>query len=57
MTVLPLQWVLPRPWRRGAVTRPWRRAERRPYQDPFFADPSAVEDDSRRMRPDAGRAW
>jgi len=25
------------------------RRERRPYRDPFFADPAAVEDDSRRM--------
>jgi hypothetical protein len=78
MTVLSLQWLLPRPRRRATVTRPrrratvtrpWRRAtvtqglachprraERRRHQDPFFADPSAVEDDSRRMRPDAGRA-
>jgi hypothetical protein len=52
MTVLSLQWLLARP-RHAAVTR-WRRPpvppERRTYPDPFFADPVAVEDDTRRMR-------
>ena len=56
MTVLPLQWLLPRPWRLAVVTRRLRPARcpapagRRPYPDVFFADPVAVEDDSRRMR-------
>lgn len=39
MTVLSLRWLTTRP-------------ERGPYVDPFFADPSAVEDDVRRMSPD-----
>lgn len=65
MTVLSLQWLLGRPWRPAAVIRSWRpaivtrhagRAERpvpsvhRTYPDLLFADPTAVEDDSRRMR-------
>jgi hypothetical protein len=43
-------------WRPSIVTRhlgPARRPvppDRRPYPDLFFADPVAVEDDSRRMR-------
>lgn len=40
MTVLSLRWLLAWP-RRPAVTRT--------YPDLFFADPVAVEDDSRRM--------
>ena len=35
--------------RRGPARRP-APPERRPYPDLFFADPAAVEDDSRRMR-------
>jgi hypothetical protein len=65
MTVLSLQWLLGRPRRPAAVPRSWRPAmvtrrlgsarrpvppERRAYPDSFFADPAAVEDDSRRMR-------
>jgi hypothetical protein len=65
MTVLSLQWLLARPQhpvavirsrRRSIVTRflgPARRPvppRRRAYPDLFFADPVAVEDDSRRMR-------
>ena len=64
MTVLSLQWLLARP-RRAIVTRSrWPAivtrhpgparcpvpAERRTHPDLFFADPVAVEDDSRRMR-------
>jgi hypothetical protein len=65
MTVLSLQWLLARPWRSAAMIR-WRRpatvtgdpgparcpvpSGRRTYPDLFFADPVAVEDDSRRMR-------
>jgi len=70
MTVLSLKWLLARPRRPAAVTRSWHRAivtrrrrpargpvppERRTNRDVFFADPAAVEDDSRRMRPPAGR--
>jgi hypothetical protein len=44
MAVLPLRWLLTRS--RDLVPR-----ERRTYPDLFFADPAAVEDDSRRMRP------
>jgi hypothetical protein len=64
MTVLSLQWLLGRPWRRAAATRlpaiTTRRLDparypaapgRRTYRDSFFADPAAVEDDTRRMRP------
>ena len=65
MTVLSLQWLRARPRRPAAVTRSRRPAivtrhlgparrpvlpERRTYPDLFFADPVAVEDDSRRMR-------
>jgi hypothetical protein len=65
MSVLSLQWLLARPRRRAVVTRSRRLAimtrhpgparrpvppERRTYPDPFFADPVAVEDDSRRMQ-------
>jgi hypothetical protein len=65
MTVLSLRWLLARPRRRAIVTRwrwpavlvrhrgPARRPVppgRRTYPDLFFADPAAVEDDSRRMR-------
>jgi hypothetical protein len=65
MTVLSLQWLLARPRRRALVIRsrwpalttrrpdPARRParpQRRTYPDPFFADPAAVEDDSRRMQ-------
>jgi len=60
-----LRWLLARPRRSAAVTRSQTRAvvaahlgparrplppERRTYPDSFFADPHAVEDDSRRMR-------
>jgi hypothetical protein len=70
MTVLSLRWLLARPRRRAIVTRSWwpaivtrhrgpaRRAAppgRRTYPDLFFADPAAVEDDSRRMRQGTGR--
>jgi hypothetical protein len=64
MTVLSLRWLLAWPRRRAAarppaaiVTRRLRSARhpappgRRTYRDSFFADPAAVEDDSRRMRP------
>jgi hypothetical protein len=37
MSVLSLQWL-------------WVRPQRRTYPDSFFADPVAVEDDSRRMQ-------
>lgn len=63
MTVLSLQWLLAR---RPAIAGRSRRPaiatrhlspacgrmlpERRTYPDLFFADPVAVEDDSRRMR-------
>jgi hypothetical protein len=65
MTVLSRPWRLSPPWR---LSRPQRRTglprhldpARRPartkrqiYSDPFFADPAAVEDDSRRMMPPA----
>ena len=65
MTVLSLRWLLARPRRPAAVTRSrWlaivtrRRGPargpalpvRHRYADMFFADPAAVEDDSRRMR-------
>ncbi len=65
MTALSLQWLRARPRRRAIVTRSRRPAivtrllgparcpvppERRTYPDLFFADPAAVEDDSRRMR-------
>jgi hypothetical protein len=65
MTVLSLRWLLARPQRRAIVTRsrwpaimtrhldPGRcpvPPERRTYPDSFFADPVAVEDDSRRMQ-------
>jgi hypothetical protein len=64
MTVLSLQSLLARPRRHAIVTRSRRpaimarhlavarhpvRSERRTYPDSFFADPAAVEDDSRRM--------
>jgi len=51
MTVLSIQWLLTRPRRPAALTRSQRSAprERRTYPDLFFADPVAVEDDSRRM--------
>jgi hypothetical protein len=69
MTVLSLRWLLTRPRRGVIVTRsrwpaivtrhrsPARRPppERRTYPDLFFADPAAVEDDSRRMRHGTGR--
>jgi hypothetical protein len=70
MTVLSLRWLLAWPRRRAIVTRsrwpaivtrsrgPARRPappERRTYPDLFFADPAAVEDDSRRMRQGTGR--
>lgn len=57
MTVLSLQRLAARPWRRIAVPRHLRvadrpaRRDRRTYRDSFFADPGAVEDDARRMRP------
>jgi hypothetical protein len=47
--------VLSLPWRRAALPRhldPARRparTKRHVYPDLFFADPAAVEDDSRRM--------
>jgi hypothetical protein len=66
MTVLSLQRLLGRPRRLAGVTRSRRPAivtrgpphpvrrpmppGRRTYPDLFFADPAAVEDDSRRMR-------
>ena len=71
MTVLSLQWLLARPRRPAAMTRsrwpaivtrhlgPARRPVppgRRAYPDLFFADPAAVEDDSRRMRHGTNRA-
>ena len=58
MTVLSIQWLLARPRRPAAQTRSRRSLplerrslppERRTYPDVFFADPVAVEDDSRRM--------
>jgi len=58
MTVLSIQWLLTRPRRPAALTRSRRSArrerrtaprERCTYPDLFFADPVAVEDDSRRM--------
>jgi hypothetical protein len=58
MTVLSFQSLLARPRRRTAPPRHLRAASRsgprrhRTYRDPFFADPAAVEDDSRRMRRD-----
>ena len=59
MTVLSLHWLSVRPRHRAA--RPRHRAalprhlrvarpQRPAYYDPFFADPSAVEDDARRLR-------
>ena len=60
MTVLSLKWRAARPRRRAALPRHLRAARRpartkRPgYHDPFFADPAAVEDDSRRMTRPAG---
>jgi hypothetical protein len=60
MTVLSFPSLLARPWRRTALPRHLRRRaaprpvprRRRTYHDPFFADPAAVEDDSRRMTRD-----
>jgi len=55
MTVLSLQWLLAWSRRRPVgVTRTRRpvRPGRRAHADSFFADPGAVEDDARRMRPD-----
>jgi hypothetical protein len=51
MTVLSLQWLAARPRRWAALpcTSRTARPVHRSYPDPFFADPSAVEDDSRRM--------
>lgn len=49
MTVLSWQWLLTRPRRPAVVIRSGRPGRRR-YADSFFADPAAVEDDSRRMR-------
>ncbi|HEY7274761.1 MAG TPA: hypothetical protein VH594_02290 [Trebonia sp.] len=51
MTVPSIPWLLARPRRLAALTRSRRPAplERRTYPDVFFADPAAVEDDSRRM--------
>ena len=58
MTVLSIQWRPARPRRPAVLTRSRRsvplkrrtaRLERRSYPDLFFADPVAVEDDSRRM--------
>jgi hypothetical protein len=58
MTVLSIQWLPARPRRPAVLTRSRRtarlerrtaRLERRTYPDLFFADPVAVEDDSRRM--------
>jgi hypothetical protein len=51
MTVLSLQWLLARPRRPAAVARGPVLPERHAYPDLFFADPVAVEDDFRRMRP------
>jgi hypothetical protein len=55
MTVLSLQWLLARPRRSGARLRSPKRTamprRRRTHSDSFFADPNAVEDDYRRMRP------
>jgi hypothetical protein len=56
MTVLSFTSLLARPRRRTALRRraaprPVPR-RRRTYHDPFFADPAAVEDDSRRMTRD-----
>ena len=58
MTVLSLQWLAARPRRRFAVIRNSGkvRRERRAYRDSFFADPAAVEDDSRRMSQRGGAA-
>jgi hypothetical protein len=62
MTVISLQWFAPRPRRRPAASHAaafratasrYSRPGRRPYRDPFFADPAAVEDDTRRMTRDA----
>jgi hypothetical protein len=65
MSVLSLQWLWVRPRRRAVVARsrwpaimtrhrgPARGPvppQRRTYPDSFFADPVAVEDDSRRMQ-------
>jgi hypothetical protein len=55
MTVLSFQWLLTRPRRPAIVIRHLGPArgpvppEPRTYPDLFFADPVAVEDDSRRM--------
>jgi hypothetical protein len=52
MTVLPLHRLAAWPRRRAALPRHLRAARRParpPYHDPFFADPAAVEDDSRRL--------
>jgi len=51
MTVLSLQWLAARPRRRFAVIRNSGkvRRERHTYRDSFFANPAAVEDDTRRM--------
>jgi hypothetical protein len=66
MTVLSRPWRVARlrgvarPRRRAALPRhldPARhpaRTKRHGYADPFFADPAAVEDDSRRMTRPAG---
>jgi hypothetical protein len=65
MTVLSFQWLLARPRLPAAARRPGaviralspKRAPAPPrrstYADSFFADPNAVEDDYRRMRPQA----
>ena len=62
MTVLSLQRRVARLRRRAALPRhldPARRparTKRHVYSDPFFADPVAVEDDSRRMTRPAAAA-
>jgi hypothetical protein len=71
MTGLSLQWLLARARRPATMARsrwpaivtrhlaPARRPVppgRRAYPDLFFADPAAVEDDSRRMRHGTDRA-
>jgi len=62
MTVLSLQWLLARPRRPAAVARPGPACDpvppgHRTYPDLFFADPVAVEDDSRRMRHGTGDGY
>ncbi|HTT50707.1 MAG TPA: hypothetical protein VMH35_04845 [Streptosporangiaceae bacterium] len=45
-------------WLRSRVSRRWRgQRPARIQPDPFFTDPSAVEDDYGRMKPETAGRW